>query len=200
MVNEFLVLTGAYLLGSVPFPYLLTKLKTGGDLRKMGSGNVGATNVLRTAGKTLGLFTLILDVAKGAIAVLCGPYLLHQNVYGAACGFFAMVGHAYPIFLGFRGGKSVATGAGAFLVLSPLGILSSIGVFLMSVRICKIVSLSSILASAMFPVFAWMFGVERQIVLWGVICAALIIFRHKPNIERLLNGTEKTIRTTDERR
>jgi len=199
-VVKAIVFIGAYLLGSIPFPYLLAKLKTGRDIREMGSGNVGATNVMRTAGKTLGFFTLILDVAKGAIAVLVGQYFLQKNVYGAMCGFFAMLGHAYPVFLGFRGGKSVATGAGAFLVLSPLGILSSAGAFLLSARLIRIVSLSSILASAMFPVFAWMFGTEKPVVLWGAICATLIILRHRPNIQRLLNGTEKKIDTTDEHR
>jgi len=195
-----LFLLSAYLLGSIPFPYLLAKLKTGHDIREMGSGNVGATNVMRTAGKTLGILTLLLDVAKGAVAVLAGRYLLHQNLYGAIAGFFAMLGHAYPVFLGFRGGKSVATGAGAFLILSPFGIVSSIGIFAILIRFSRIVSLSSMLASAMFPVFAWLYGAEKQIVLWGAICAGLIILRHRPNIQRLLNGTENRIETTDKHR
>jgi acyl phosphate:glycerol-3-phosphate acyltransferase len=188
---QVLVFVSAYLLGSIPFPYLLTKLKTGQDIREVGSGNVGATNVMRTAGKTIGLITLALDVAKGAIAVLLGRHFLEETAGGAMAGFFAMLGHAYPVFLRFRGGKSVATGAGAFLMLSPFGILSSIAVFVLSVAIVRIVSISSMLASGLFPFFAWFFGAERDVLIWGSICAALIIFRHRPNIQRLIKGTEK---------
>jgi glycerol-3-phosphate acyltransferase PlsY len=187
----FVVFIGAYLLGSIPFPYLLAKLKTGQDIREMGSGNVGATNVMRTAGKTVGLITLVLDIAKGATAVLLGRYLLDQAAGAAAAGFFAVLGHAYPIFLGFRGGKSVATGGGAFLMLSPFGILSSIALFILALATVRIVSVSSILASGMFPLFAWLFGAERSVVIWGAICASLIIFRHRPNIQRLIDGTER---------
>jgi glycerol-3-phosphate acyltransferase PlsY len=188
---KLFVFIGAYLLGSIPFAYLFAKLKTGRDIREMGSGNVGATNVMRMAGKTVGLITLILDVAKGAAAVLVGRYLLHEAAGGAAAGFFAVLGHAYPVFLGFRGGKSVATGAGAFLILSPFGILSSIALFLLALATVRIVSLSSMLASGMFPLFAWLFGAERSVVIWGAICASLIIFRHHPNIQRLIEGTER---------
>jgi len=198
VVKTILVFLGAYLLGAIPFPYLLAKMKTGRDIRDMGSGNVGATNVMRTSGKLLGILTLILDVAKGATAVFAGQYFLRSEISGAVAGFFAMMGHAYPVFLGFRGGKSVATGAGAFLILSPLGILTSIGLFAILILFIRIVSLSSILAAAMFPVFAWMYGSNPWLVFWGAICAALIIFRHKPNIGRLLKGTERRIGTTDE--
>jgi len=188
---KLLVFLGAYLLGSIPFAYLFAKLKTGRDIREMGSGNVGATNVMRTAGKTVGLITLVLDVAKGATAVQLGRYLLEETAGGAAAGFFAVLGHAYPVFLGFRGGKSVATGAGAFLMLSPFGILSSIALFLLALATVRIVSVSSIVASGMFPVFAWFFGADRDVVIWGAICASLIIFRHRPNIQRLIKGTER---------
>jgi acyl phosphate:glycerol-3-phosphate acyltransferase len=198
VVKEIIVFAGAYLLGSIPFAYLVARRKTGRDIREIGSGNVGATNVMRTSGKTLGALTLILDVSKGALAVLAGRYLLKADVYGAIAGFCAIVGHAYPIFLGFRGGKSVATGAGAFLMLSPFGILCSIGVFVLCVLITRIVSLSSIIGSASFPLFAWIFHSEFTVVAWGAVSAGLIIFRHRPNIKRLLNGTEKKIGTTDE--
>ena len=200
MARIFLVLTCAYLLGSIPFAYLFAKRKTGRDIRNMGSGNVGATNVMRTAGKTLGVITLILDVSKGVVAVLAGRYFLQNNIYGAIAGFFAMLGHAFPVFLGFRGGKSVATGAGAFLVLSPFGILTSIVLFAILIFFVRIVSLSSIIAAGMFPLFAWMYGTNHGIVFWGAICAGLIILRHKPNIERLLDGTERRIGTTDKLR
>lgn len=183
----------AYLLGSIPFPYLLTRLKTGSDIRELGSGNVGATNVMRTSGKTLGLITLMLDVGKGALAVWLGRYLLQHETGGAMAGFFSMLGHAYPVFLQFRGGKSVATGAGAFLLISPYGILTSIGVFILMASTIRIVSISSIVASGLFPVFAWIYGTEIQTVVWGAVCAGLIIFRHRPNIKRLIKGTEKKI-------
>ena len=193
LIKQIVVFLCAYLLGSIPFPYLLTRFKTGKDIREIGSGNVGATNVMRTSGKMLGLFTLILDVAKGAGAVIAGKYFLHTEVAGAIAGFLAMMGHAFPVFLGFRGGKSVATGAGAFLILSPFGILTSIGLFAILILLIRIVSLSSMIAAGMFPVFAWLYGSEKQTVFWGAVCAALIIFRHKPNIERLIKGTEKRI-------
>ena len=193
MVKELIVFTFAYLLGAIPFPYLLARLKTGRDIREMGSGNVGATNVMRTAGKSLGLLTLILDVSKGAVAVIAGRHFLGSNAYGAIAGFCAVVGHAYPIFLGFRGGKSVATGAGAFLVLSPFGILCSIALFIISIQWTRIVSLSSMIASGMFPLFAWIFKAEPSAIIWGAASAALIIYRHRPNIRRLLEGTEKKI-------
>ena len=146
---------------------------------------------MRTSGKMMGLLTLLLDVAKGAGAVLLGRYYLHDSAGAAMTGFFAMLGHAYPVFLGFRGGKSVATGAGAFLMISPFGILCSILIFVLLAATVRIVSVASIIASGLFPVFAWMFGADRNSVIWGAICAALIIFRHRPNIQRLIQGTEK---------
>jgi glycerol-3-phosphate acyltransferase PlsY len=200
VIKTILVFIAAYLLGSIPFPYLLARFKTGRDIREMGSGNVGATNVMRTAGKTLGLLTLLLDLSKGIASVAAGRHFLGSNAYGAIAAFFAMIGHAYPIFLGFRGGKSVATGAGAFLMLSPLGILGSICVFAVSIALSRIVSLSSMIASAAFPLFAWIFKAQQGVVIWGAICAGLIIFRHRPNIQRLLNGEEKRIGTTGKER
>ncbi len=193
MLMQALVFLAAYFLGAIPFPYLLARLKTGRDIREMGSGNVGATNVMRTSGKALGLLTLILDTAKGSVAVLGAQAILQQEVYGAVAGFCAMLGHAYPVFLNFRGGKSVATGGGSFLVLSPFGILTSIAVFVVMVKISRIVSMSSIIASALFPLFAWFYGAGTGVVLWGGLSAALIVFRHKTNIQRLMEGTEKKI-------
>lgn len=183
----------AYVLGSIPFPYLLAKFKTGRDIREMGSGNVGATNVIRSAGKAAGLITLFLDVAKGAAAVLLGQHFGEGATAGPIAGFFAMLGHAYPAFLGFRGGKSVATGAGAFLVLCAPAIATSIVLFIILVYTVRIVSISSMIASSLFPLFAWLYGTNNETVIWGSICAGLIVFRHRPNIVRLIRGEEKKI-------
>lgn len=183
----------AYFIGAIPFSYLITRWKTGGDIRNMGSRNVGATNVLRTSGKLSGLAALILDVCKGAAAVYLGRTLGGTEIGGAIAGFFAIVGHSFPVFLNFRGGKSVATGGGAFLVLCPLGIISAIAVFIVMLFIFRIVSLGSITASASFPFFAWLYGAEKGIVIWGAISALWIILRHSENVVRLLRRTERKI-------
>ena len=180
-----------YFIGAIPFSYLITRWKTGGDIRNMGSGNVGATNVLRTSGKLSALAALILDVGKGVAAVYLGGALGGNEVWGAVGGFFAVVGHSFPVFLNFRGGKSVATGGGAFLVLCPLGIISAIAVFILMLLIFRIVSLGSITASASFPLFAWLYGAEKGIVVWGAISALWIILRHSENVVRLLRRTER---------
>jgi acyl phosphate:glycerol-3-phosphate acyltransferase len=186
------VLLAAYLLGSVPFSYLVTRVITGKDIRQMGSKNVGATNVMRTTGKLPGVIALILDTLKGAAAVITAQYFDPvSRGLPAAAGFAAMLGHSYPIFLRFKGGKSVATGAGAFFAMSPVAILSSIGIFAIMLFGFRIVSLASIVGSATFPIFAWLYGASQQVVLLGALSASLIIFRHKANLIRLFQGTEQ---------
>jgi glycerol-3-phosphate acyltransferase PlsY len=180
-----------YILGAIPFSYAITRWKTGGDIREMGSRNVGATNVLRTSGKVAGLAALVLDVLKGIIAVVIGKLIGGTEFWGACAGFCSIVGHSFPVFLRFRGGRSVATGAGSFLVLCPFGILSAIGVFIIMLYSFRIVSLSSIVASASFPVFAWIYGESKGVILWGAISAGWIILRHWENLVRLLHGTER---------
>ena len=192
-MSHLLLVLGAYLLGSIPFPYLITRLKTGKDIRSMGSGNVGATNVLRTAGKAAGVIVLILDVGKGMAAVWIGRSITGQPEWGAIAAFAAMVGHSFPVFLGFRGGKSVATGGGAFLVLAPFAMLCSIGLFVVTAATTRIVALGSILGAASFPLFAWLFGAEIQVIVWGALSASLIIVRHHANIRRMLRGEEKKL-------
>ena len=187
----FVIPLAAYFIGAIPFSYLITRWKTGGDIRNLGSGNVGATNVLRTTGKLPGFTALILDVGKGVAAVYLGRALGGNEIWGAVGGFFAVVGHSFPVFLNFRGGKSVATGGGAFLVLCPLGIISAIAVFIVMLLIFRIVSLGSITASASFPLFAWLYGAEIGIVIWGAISALWIILRHSENVVRLLRRTER---------
>jgi glycerol-3-phosphate acyltransferase PlsY len=181
----------SYFMGAIPFSYIITRLRTGGDIRSMGSGNVGATNVLRTTGKIAGLAALILDVLKGIAAVFIGWKLGGTQFWAAFAGFCSVVGHSFPIFLKFRGGRSVATGAGSFLVLCPFGILSAIGVFIVLLFYFRIVSLASIIASASFPVFAWIYGEGKSVIWWGAISAGWIILRHWENLVRLFQGTER---------
>ena len=196
----------SYLIGSIPFSYLIARIVTGRDIRGMGSGNVGATNVMRTTGKFPGLVALLLDVLKGAGCVALARALGGDSTTMALCGFMAMLGHSCPVFLGFRGGKSVATGGGAFGVLAPLAMLSSIGIFGITLLAFRIVSLGSVIAAASFPLFAWLFGAGKGTVIWAAISATLIIARHQANIVRLFQGTERKLGegrnfgTTDEHR
>lgn len=186
----------AYLLGAVPFGYLLVKLRGGKDIRETGSGSTGATNVTRALGSAWGLLTLTLDVAKGYAAVEVAERLTGGDMrWVAPAAVAAIVGHSYPVFLGFRGGRSVATGAGVFVHLSPLAVLAVLGVWLVVVAVWRYVSLGSILASAAYPLFA--FALDRPpllLTLASVAAACLIIFRHWPNLERLVAGTEPKLR------
>jgi glycerol-3-phosphate acyltransferase PlsY len=191
----------AYLLGSIPSGYLLVKFFRNEDIRNYGSGNVGATNVVRSGAKGLGALTFLLDACKGAFAVeLCGwmamrlpttPVLVSNAL--AVGAFFAILGHIYPIWLHFRGGKGVATALGVFLALAHWPALCSFGVFLVVFLITRYVSLASIVATALFPVFAWFLPHgPGGIFMWTVILllALLVIWRHRQNIVRLANGTE----------
>ena len=184
----------SYLIGSIPFSYLIARFITGKDIRGMGSGNVGATNVMRTTGKIPGVAALLLDVLKGAGCVWLAHVLTADPTTKAVCGFMAMLGHSFPLFLGFRGGKSVATGGGAFGALVPFAMLSSIGVFGIMLLSFRIVSLGSVAAAAAFPLFAWLYGADKGIILWSAISAALIIVRHHANIARLFQGAEPKLR------
>ncbi len=183
----------SYLIGSIPFSYVIARLVSGKDIRGMGSGNVGATNVMRSTGKLPGITALLLDVLKGAGCVWLAHALGGDSTQMAICGFLAMLGHSFPVFLGFRGGKSVATGGGAFGALVPLAMLSSIGLFGVLLFVFRIVSLGSILAAASFPLFAWLYGAEKGTVLWAAVSATLIIARHHANIVRLFLGTERKL-------
>jgi glycerol-3-phosphate acyltransferase PlsY len=191
---------GAYLLGSIPVGYLLVRIFLRKDIRTEGSGNIGATNVLRAGGKGLGAATFIGDVVKGASAVLLAslvasswlPMLPQRNVEALAA-LCAVIGHMFPVWLGFRGGKGVATGFGVFLVAAPLGALAAITLFAIVFALSRYVSLASILGAASFPFFAW-FTVRGPrpaffIAVQGIV-ALFIIVKHHPNIRRLLAGNE----------
>ena len=198
------IVTAAYLLGSVPTGYLLVRFFLHRDIRSSGSGNIGATNVLRSGGKGLGAATFLLDVLKGGAAVYLGGVLGAILLPGtplrsaqALAALFAVLGHIFPVWLRFKGGKGVATGFGVFLVAAPLAALAAITVFAVVLFFSRYVSLASILGAACFPVFAWLlaqtiYGGERPVFFIAVqaFVALLIIVKHHQNIGRLLAGTE----------
>ncbi len=189
-MTEALTLALAYLIGSVPFGYLLTRLAGLGDVRSIGSGNIGATNVLRTGRKGLAFLTLLMDTGKGAAAV-CAARLLADNIEAFAS-LAAVVGHMYPVWLRFKGGKGVATSLGAVLALSPLMGLITAGVWIVTALITRISSLSALVASAAAPVAAFLSG-ERHLV-WLLTCLAVLIYlKHAQNIARLMRGNEPRI-------
>lgn len=158
----------------------------------MGSGNIGATNVLRTAGGKAGIVVLVLDIFKGFFAVWLAGIYTHNHAVAIACAAVAvMLGHCYPIYLRFRGGKGVACFIGAFFYIAPLALLASMALFIAVVAITRYVSVASMIAAAMFPVFLWLISRPPEpILIASFLAALLIISRHKPNIIRLRNGTE----------
>jgi acyl phosphate:glycerol-3-phosphate acyltransferase len=191
-----LLLAAAYLLGSIPFGLLLAKLFAGSDIRKSGSGNIGATNVARVVGPAAGILTLVLDVAKGAAAVWLAAHYSEQNSTALIlAAIFALLGHCFPVWLRFKGGKGVATALGVFLMLSPLAALSALLVFIFVSLAWRYVSLGSVSAAAAMPLlmyFLWAPGHAPPLVVdFGTLFAsALIIFKHDANLQRLVDGTE----------
>jgi acyl phosphate:glycerol-3-phosphate acyltransferase len=187
----------SYLSGSIPFGYLLVRLLRGEDIRKSGSGNIGATNVSRKSPK-LGILTLILDALKGFVPVALALYLgrrasVQPYVLAATAAFFAIAGHIFPVWLHFRGGKGVATGLGSWIGLAPKGVLVMVIVFVIMVALFRYISLGSITAAAIFPGASWLLHDYHDTPPVLAIMAAsslLIIARHHPNIRRLLAGTE----------
>jgi glycerol-3-phosphate acyltransferase PlsY len=180
-----------YLLGSVPFGLLLTRAAGLGDIRGIGSGNIGATNVLRTGNKALAAATLALDAGKGAVALLIAQGLWGENA-GLVAGVAAMAGHAFPVWLGFRGGKGVATGAGVMFAAAWWLGLVVLGVWLVMAFTTRISSASALTGCAVAPLLALIFG-PWELALAAFVLAGLITWRHRPNITRLLAGTEPKI-------
>ena len=179
-----------YLAGSVPFAFLLAR-RAGIDVRVAGSGNVGAANVLRTTGTGRAVAVMALDVAKGALAVLLA-HLSHAGAtMTAVAGTAAVVGHVYPVWLRFHGGKGVAVAAGVFSVLTPMATAVACGLFLLIVRATRYVSLGSLAATVALPPAAWLTGASTAVVAASSCTAALIVFRHRSNIRRLRAGTER---------
>lgn len=186
---EILLIVVAYLLGSIPSGYVLGKL-SGVDVRAAGSGNVGATNVARVVGKRQGILTLVIDVAKGVLPIVVGRRLNFPELAIACAGVAAFLGHLYPIYLKFKGGKGVATALGVFLALAPLATLIMFVVFAGVMAGSRIVSLSSIAAAAAAPLVLWLLAYPPVLVGMGVFLAAMIVWRHRGNIRRLRAGTE----------
>jgi acyl phosphate:glycerol-3-phosphate acyltransferase len=192
-MTRIIVVVIAYLLGSIPFGYLIVRRKIGADIRQTGSGGTGATNVSRRAGKMAGVLTLLLDAAKGSAAVLIAKALTGDERVIAAAAIAALVGHIFPVWLGFRGGKGVATGVGIFLVLAPIALLCAGVIFVAIVALTRYVSLGSIIAAVLIPVFVWWQSDLRPLLMAAVVGAALIVFAHRGNIQRLASGTESRI-------
>jgi glycerol-3-phosphate acyltransferase PlsY len=197
---KFLVLpVFAYALGSIPWGIVLTRLFTSVDIRREGSGNIGATNVGRTAGPTLGVLTLIGDMLKGAIpvwiaGVMTTPNSLWGEIYISVVSLAAFSGHLYPVYMRFKkGGKGVATAAGCFAVISPLAFVVVTLVFILFVCWLNMVAVASLAAAAVLPVAVWQSTGSGVLTGCAVVTAILIYFRHKDNIKRLLKGTEPKI-------
>lgn len=182
----------AYLIGGLPSGYLFVLFSSGKDVRTLGSGNIGATNVHRTVGRKAGLIVLALDILKGFFAVWLAGLFSHSDPLAMALAAVAvMLGHSYSVFLRFRGGKAVACFVGAFALLAPMALTVSLLVFIIVVAFTKYVSLGSIIAAILFPITVWLFDHPAQpIFIASILAALLILYRHQSNIFRLLHGEE----------
>ncbi|HML77769.1 glycerol-3-phosphate 1-O-acyltransferase PlsY [Geobacter sulfurreducens] len=189
MLNELILTAVAYIVGSIPTGLLLARA-SGVDIRATGSGNIGATNVYRTLGRTVGIATLLGDCLKGLVPVLVARKLGFADPWVAAVGLAAFLGHVYTIFLGFKGGKGVATALGVFLGVSPLSVLGALALFIGIVATTRYISLGSIIAAAAMPFLVA--AVERRPLLVGMtlVIAVIVIVKHRENIRRLREGTE----------
>jgi glycerol-3-phosphate acyltransferase PlsY len=194
---EIALVVFAYFLGSLPTAYLLVRLMTGKDVRTSGSGNVGATNALRTAGWKVGAVVTVIDLLKGAIPVWLMYRFNPESGWVAAAMLAAVLGHCYPVWLKFKGGKGVATCFGAFLVIAPLSALAALGLWIVVLVISRWVALASMVASASFPLILKLIDRPDMVTLVSVSAAAvIIILRHSSNIRGILTGTE--VKTSDD--
>jgi glycerol-3-phosphate acyltransferase PlsY len=189
-----LLVVAGYLLGSLSFALLLVRWRTGADIRTVGSGNAGATNVLRAHGKRLAAAVALLDIAKGAAAVLLVRLVTADPRYAAAAGLAAILGHVFPLYSGFRGGKGVATAVGAFLVLAPLATVVCLAVFVGVVAATRYVSLASMIAIALLPPAAGLLShAPRAVVVAAAATAVLVVFKHVENLKRLARREERKL-------
>ncbi len=184
----------AYLLGSIPFGYLLVRWTTGRDVRAAGSGNIGATNVFRTTGRGIGLLTLFLDALKAYVAVLVVARLTGgSEIWTSAAAVAVLLGHVFPVFLHFQGGKAVASFAGAYLYLAPLALAAIFIVFVITVWRTKYISMGSVVCAITFPLAVWIIVRPHwPLVVASILSSALVLWRHRANIQRLREGVEST--------
>ena len=190
-----LTLMAAYLIGGIPFGYLLVRWRTGEDVRTQGSGNIGATNVLRTTGKTLGMVTLLLDIGKGALAVWLMDRVTDDDPMWTSLAALAVIlGHAFPVFLKFQGGKAVASFVGAFLYLTPAPLFAIVILFVAVLGMTKYVSLASMVGALLFPLACWLLvQPPPPVMLAAIVGGAFIIWRHRANWHRLREGSEHVL-------
>ncbi|MBS1820323.1 MAG: glycerol-3-phosphate 1-O-acyltransferase PlsY [Acidobacteria bacterium] len=188
-----LAIVTAYLIGSIPFALLLARRWGGHDLHRIGSGNIGAANVLRASGVRAGVIVAMLDIAKGSAGVLVAGRLSGADHAGALAGFAAIVGHIYPVWLRFRGGKGVATACGVFTVLAPMAIPPAAVAFFAATWLTRYISVGSVAASLVLPPVAWLTGSALPVVVSACAAAVLIVFRHRSNLMRVRFGTERRV-------
>ena len=194
-MRPLVALAAAYLIGAIPFGFLVVKWKTGADVRASGSGNIGATNVLRTTGRAAAIITLLLDIVKGFCAVWLADKLTGGNIHWmSAAALAVMAGHAFPVFLKFKGGKAVASFIGAYLYLAPIALAAVLVVWIAAVAYSRYVSLGSILAAGMFPLAVWLI-MQPPVSLEAasIVSGAFIVYRHRANIARIRAGTENVL-------
>lgn len=192
LIEKVLLLFAAYLVGSIPTGYLICKIFKKVDIRRYGSGNIGATNVLRTGGKTAAVFTLAVDFAKGFAPVILAKQRF-VDLFPLLVGCATILGHSRTIFLRFQGGKGVATGAGVFLAYLPLPALLTVVLFLLLVGTTGYVSVGSVVSALFFPLNVWAFGYSLTTVLATVPVSIFIIFNHRDNLKRLIQGKENRL-------
>ena len=193
MILNILLVIFAYLLGSIPTGLVLAKALAGIDPRQDGSRNIGATNVMRTAGKSLGVITLIGDVLKGVIPVCLALFLELGQWWVAGAGLAAFLGHCFPIYIGFKGGKGVATSLGVYLPLTPLAVLVNVFIFASALGVTRMVSVGSISAAIAMPLLIGLGRYPLPYLILSICVGAIIIFRHKENIKRLIKGKENKL-------
>ena len=190
---EYILLFVSYLLGSIPFGIVVTKIFTDIEITKEGSHNIGASNVKRVAGTKLGLLTLFFDMLKGFVPTLIASYINSDIYFILLTGFFAFIGHLYSLFLKFKGGKGVATAAGVYLAVAPLPFLLSLAVYILTMAIVKIASVSSLFATLSIPLFLYLFKMPYEYLVFSIVVTILIFYAHKDNFKRLIKGKEPTI-------
>ena len=192
MTSFIVAAATAYLLGSIPFAFLLAR-RRGIDLRRAGSGNVGASNVLRTSGVSLAVLAMALDGLKGTLAVLIAERVSAVPAAPVAAGLASVLGHVYPVWLRFHGGKGVATAAGVFTLLAPAALTAAAAVFAIAVVASRVVSVGSVSAAVTLPIATALMDAPRLVVAGAVLAAAIIVYSHRANLARLVAGTERRV-------